>query len=145
MFLSWFWSVPAQAFIVAGKIVLSVRKRMGKNQRYKNVSIWTTNKINVNIIHFRIAAIHCTLSYNHKWMGRCTRTTDVSRKISWYGMRVNLDYFLETKWKRISRNIPSPSISTAHASPSPLWLVSIWAGLCTYGQLSQRSPTSSLS
>lgn len=41
--------------------------------------------------------------------------------------------------------LPSPSISMAQASPSPLLSVSIWSGLLSYGQLSQRSPTSSRS
>lgn len=41
--------------------------------------------------------------------------------------------------------LPSPSMSTAQASPSPLLSVSVWSVLASKTQLSQRSPTSSLS
>lgn len=46
---------------------------------------------------------------------------------------------------RSGRALPSPSMSAAQASPSPLLSVSAWSGLWLQGQLSQRSPTSSLS
>lgn len=50
-------------------------------------------------------------------------------------------YVLPRIQGRKTCNSPSPSMSMAHASPSPLLSVSVCSGLLSYGQLSHRSPT----